>query len=108
MQDKTYHLDSTLSRVHPTAFVAHTATLVGDVTIGQNSSVWFSAVIRADLASVVIGDNCSIQDGAVIHVDVDAPTVIGNQVTVGHGAIAHGCEIGDNVLIGIRSVVLAG
>jgi carbonic anhydrase/acetyltransferase-like protein (isoleucine patch superfamily) len=57
---------------------------------------------------VTIGDNCSVQDGAVIHVDEDAPTVIGNQVTIGHGAIVHGCEIGDNVLIGIRSVVLSG
>ena len=70
MQGRTYHLDRALGRVHPTAFVAHTATLVGDVTIGRNSSVWFSAVIRADLSSIVIGDNCSVQDGAVIHVDV--------------------------------------
>lgn len=108
MPDRSYYLDRTLVQVHPTAFVARSAMLVGDVTIGQNSSVWFSAVIRGDLASVTIGDNCSVQDGAVIHVDADAPTVVGDRVTIGHGAVVHGCEIGDNVLIGIRAVVLSG
>ncbi len=107
MRGRSYHLDRTLEHVHPTAFVAHTAAPVGDVTIGQNSSVWFSAIIRGDLSPVTIGDNCSVQDGAVIHVDEDAPTVIGNQVTIGQGVIVHGCEIGDKVLIGIRSVVLS-
>jgi carbonic anhydrase/acetyltransferase-like protein (isoleucine patch superfamily) len=101
------HLDPTLTKIDPTAFIATTAMLVGAVTIGQHSSVWFSAVLRGDLAPIIIGDNCSVQDGAVVHVDADNPTIIGNHVTLGHGAIVHGCEIGDNVLVGIRAVVLS-
>ncbi|GIX46401.1 MAG: gamma carbonic anhydrase family protein [Candidatus Tectimicrobiota bacterium] len=100
-------LEPALLKVHATAFVAHTATLVGDVTLGEDSSVWFGAVLRGDLAPIVVGDRCSVQDGAVVHVDADQPTVIGNDVVIGHGAVVHGCRIGDGVLVGIRAVVLS-
>ncbi len=102
-----FDLGNPLANVHPTAFVANTATLVGDVTVGQYSSIWFTAVLRADLAPIIVGAHCSIQDGAVVHVDAETPTRIGDRVTIGHGAIVHGCTIDDNVLIGIRAVVLS-
>lgn len=108
MQETPFNLDKGLDKVDPTAFIANTATVVGDVSLGKHSSVWFSAVMRADLAPIIVGDNCSIQDGAIIHVDDENPTRIGHNVTIGHGAIIHGCEIDDNVLIGIRAVILSG
>ncbi len=103
-----FHLDPSLVRVAPTAFVATTAVLIGNVTIGPQSSVWFGAVLRGDLAPILIGANCSVQDGVVIHVDDHNPTHIGDHVTIGHGAVVHGCEVGNHVLIGIRAVVLSG
>ena len=102
-----FNLGNPRANVHSTAFVANTATLVGDVTVGQHSSIWFAAVLRADLAPIIVGAHSSIQDGAVVHVDEKTPTRIGNHVTVGHGAIVHGCTIDNNVLIGIRAVVLS-
>jgi carbonic anhydrase/acetyltransferase-like protein (isoleucine patch superfamily) len=90
------------------AWVAKTADLIGDVTIGADSSVWFCTVIRADINRVKIGERCSIQDGTVIHVDKDFPTTIGNDVTVGHKAMLHGCTIGDGCLIGMGSIILDG
>ena len=95
-------------KIDPTAFVAPGAFIIGDVTIGPESSVWFGVVLRGDIAPIVIGEGSNIQDGAVVHVDIGRPTIIGNWVTVGHGAVLHGCTIGDNVLIGIRAVVLTG
>lgn len=90
------------------AFVAPSADLVGEVTLGENSSVWYNATLRADLAPVTIGANTNIQDNAVVHVDTDQPASIGDNVTVGHGAILHGCRIGDNSLIGMGAIVLSG
>lgn len=87
-------------------FVAQGAILRGDVTLGEHSSVWFNAVIRAETASIVIGQNTNIQDNCVLHVDAGADVRIGNQVTIGHGAIVHGCTIGDNTLIGMGAVIL--
>ena len=84
------------------------ARLVGDVEIGAHSSVWFNAVLRGDLNRVVIGHHTNIQDNAVCHVDVPAPCVIGNYVTVGHGAILHGCTVRDEVLIGMGAVLMDG
>ncbi len=95
-------------RIDPSAFIAQTATLVGDVRVGPRSSIWFGAVLRGDLAPIVIGrDNTSVQDTAVIHVDDDRPAIIGDAVTIGHGAIVHGCTVEDHVLIGIRAVILS-
>jgi len=95
-------------RIHPSCYIAPSATVVGDVTIEEDSNVWPHAVIRGDLNSIRIGKRASIQDCCVIHVDRDHPVVLGDQVLMGHGAVAHGCHVGNNVLIGIRAVVLDG
>ena len=84
------------------------AVVCGDVTLGKGSSVWFNAVIRGDEDRITVGEKTNIQECAVIHVDPGAPVRIGNGVTVGHGAILHGCSIGDNSLIGMGAVVLNG
>ncbi len=89
-------------------FIAENAVVVGDVALGNNVSVWFGAVIRGDVDSVRIGENTNIQDGAVLHVDAGSPLEIGSGVTVGHAAVLHGCTVGNDTLIGIRSVVLNG
>ncbi len=95
-------------KIDPSAFIAPGAFIIGDVTIGPESSVWFGAVLRGDIAPIVVGRGTNIQDAAVVHVDIGQPTFIGDGVTVGHGAILHGCTIGNNVLVGIRAVVLTG
>ncbi len=87
-------------------YIAPTATVTGDVILGDDVSVWPSAVIRGDMNRIVIGDRTNIQDGAVIHVDVDTPTTIGNDVTIGHLAHVHGASVEDEVLIGSASIVL--
>lgn len=87
-------------------FIANTATVVGDVVLGDNSSVWFGAVVRGDSDKIVIGKNSNIQDTAVVHVDPNTPTKIGDNVTIGHGAIVHGTTVGDNSLIGMRATLL--
>ena len=87
-------------------WIADNATLIGSVRLGNNASVWFGAVIRADNDIITIGDDSNIQDGAVLHVDMGVPMNIGKGVTVGHQAMLHGCTIGDNSLIGIHAVVL--
>jgi carbonic anhydrase/acetyltransferase-like protein (isoleucine patch superfamily) len=89
-------------------FVADNATLVGDITLGDNCSVWYGAVIRADLDKVVVGDRTNIQDGCIFHVDPGVPITVGKENIIGHGAILHGCTIGDNNLIGMRSTVMNG
>jgi carbonic anhydrase/acetyltransferase-like protein (isoleucine patch superfamily) len=87
-------------------FIAPTATVIGNVTIAPGSSVWFGAVIRSDMALIQIGRNTSVQDNAVIHVREGIETRIGDQVTMGHGAIVHGAQIEDTVLIGIGAIIL--
>src|SRR5436190_16243965 len=90
------------------AWVAPGATLVGDVHIGRHASVWYGAVLRADQDRISVGDRTNIQDGTVMHADPGVPLVVGDRVSVGHGAILHGCEIGNDVLIGMRATVLNG
>ena len=90
------------------AFIAKTATVIGDVTLGANSSVWFSAVLRGDINRVVVGHHSNIQDNSVLHVADDFPCIVGNWVTVGHGAIVHACKVGDEVLVGMGAVILDG
>lgn len=88
-------------------FVAPTAAVIGNVVIGNNSSVWYSAVVRGDVNKIIIGDNVSIQDGCCLHTSGgDAYVEIGSNVTVGHNATLHGCKIRDNVLIGMGSTLL--
>ncbi|KQN34452.1 acetyltransferase [Pedobacter sp. Leaf41] len=88
-------------------FIAENATIVGDVTIGNNCSVWFNAVIRGDVNAITIGNESNIQDGAVIHATyLKASTNIGNRVSVGHNAIVHGCTVQDHVLVGMGAIVM--
>ena len=88
-------------------FLAENSTIVGDVTIGQHCSVWFSAVIRGDVNFITIGNSTNIQDGAVIHCTyLKAPTIIGNNVSIGHNALVHGCVLQDHVLIGMGAIVM--
>jgi len=88
-------------------FIAENATIVGDVTLGDNCSVWFNAVIRGDVNAITIGNESNIQDGAVIHATyLKAATYIGNRVSIGHNAIVHGCTVHDNVLIGMGAIVM--
>lgn len=95
-------------RVHPSAFVAPTATLIGDVEIGPESSVWFGAVLRGDHPQngIRIGARTSIQDNCVLHVSARGPTIVGDDVTVGHGAVFESCTIEDGALIGMNTVIL--
>lgn len=88
-------------------YVAENATIVGDVTFGENCSVWFNVVLRGDVNKITIGNKVNIQDGAVIHCTYQKhPTLIGNNVSIGHNAIVHGCIIEDNVLIGMGAIVM--
>lgn len=94
--------------VHPTAFVAPSADLVGDVEIGAEASVWYGCVLRGDIAPIRVGAGTNIQDLTVVHVDLGRPTLIGEQVGIGHRAIVHGCAIDDDCLIGMGAIVLSG
>lgn len=87
-------------------WIAPNATVIGSVVLGNNATIWFNAVLRADNDTITIGDGTNIQDGAVLHVDPGVPLTIGKGVTVGHKVMLHGCTIGDNSLIGINAVVL--
>jgi carbonic anhydrase/acetyltransferase-like protein (isoleucine patch superfamily) len=87
-------------------YIASSATLVGQVVLQSHSSVWFNAVIRADNALIQVGARSNVQDGAVLHTDPGIPLLLGCEVTVGHNAMLHGCEVGDGTLIGIGAVVL--
>jgi carbonic anhydrase/acetyltransferase-like protein (isoleucine patch superfamily) len=95
-------------RVHPTAFVDDSAQVIGDVEIGEESSVWMSVVIRGDLHRIRIGRRSNLQDGTMIHLTRTQPATIGNSVTVGHAAILHGCTIEDRCLIGMGAILLNG
>ena len=100
---------SVLPTVHPTAYIDESAQVIGDVEIGQESSVWMNVVIRGDVNTIRVGDRTNIQDGTVIHVMRGThPTRIGDDVTVGHAAILHGCTIHDRVLIGMGAMLLNG
>lgn len=90
-------------------YLAETATVIGNVIMGNNCSVWFNAVIRGDVHYIKMGDKVNVQDGAIVHCTYQkAPTNIGNRVSIGHNAIVHGCTIHDNVLIGMGSIVMDG
>lgn len=89
-------------------FIAETADIIGDVHIGNDSNVWYNAVIRGDVNTVRIGKNTNVQDGCMLHVSSNYPLNIGKDVTIGHKAIVHGCKIEDNVLIGMGSIILDG
>ena len=91
-----------------TNFIADGARLVGDVKLGQNVSIWYNAVLRGDVCQIIVGDNSNVQDCCVVHGQQGKPVIIGKGVSVGHGAILHGCTVGDNSLIGMGAIVLDG
>lgn len=95
-------------RIAPSAFIAPGADIVGDVTIGEEASVWYGAVLRGDIQSIVIGPRSNIQDGTVIHLDNDFGTSVGAYVTCGHQAMLHACTIADEVLVGMAATILDG
>ena len=98
-----------LPRVHPTAFIDDSAQVIGDVEIGEESSVWMAVVIRGDVHRIRIGRRSNVQDGTVVHVmNRTHPTTVGDSVTVGHGALLHGCTIEDRCLIGMGAILMNG
>jgi len=94
--------------IHPTAFIAPTAAVMGDVSLGEEASVWYNAVLRGDMAPIVIGAQSNIQDGTIVHVDTGVPCTVGRRVGVGHRVILHGCTVEDDCLIAMGSVLLNG
>jgi carbonic anhydrase/acetyltransferase-like protein (isoleucine patch superfamily) len=90
------------------AFVAGSAEVLGRVTLGEGASVWYGAVLRGDIEEIRVGAGSNVQDGAVLHVDAGQPCVLGDHVTVGHGAIVHACAVGDRCLVGMGAVILDG
>lgn len=89
-------------------FIAASADIIGDVSLAEGVSIWFNAVLRGDMDEILIGENSNIQDCAVVHTDKGYSCQVGNAVTVGHGAVLHGCTIGDNCLVGMNAVILNG
>lgn len=93
-------------QVDPTCYVAHNATVIGQVTLARGVSIWFNTVVRGDMAAITIGEETNVQDLTMIHVDYDTPTVIGSRVVVGHRAIVHGATVGDDCIIGMGAILL--
>src|SRR5437763_4590702 len=92
--------------IHSSAWIVPGATVIGDVTLEEESSVWYGAVLRGDINRIIIGPRSNVQDNAVIHLDTNYPTVVGELVTIGHNAIVHACKIDDEVLVGMGAIVL--
>jgi carbonic anhydrase/acetyltransferase-like protein (isoleucine patch superfamily) len=103
-----YQLGDDVPQIDDTAWVADSAQVMGAVTLAENASVWFGAILRGDTEHITIGRNSNVQDGTVIHSDRGFPTTLGEDVTVGHQVMLHGCTVGDGSLIGIQAVVLNG
>jgi carbonic anhydrase/acetyltransferase-like protein (isoleucine patch superfamily) len=95
-----------LPRIAPSAYVADSADVIGDVEIGENASIWFASVLRGDIETIRIGSNSNIQDGSVVHTMIGSPVVVGDWVTVGHRAVLHGCIVEDQCLIGMGAILL--
>lgn len=103
-----FEFDGKVPKVHPNAYVSPRASLMGNVEIGEDSSVWEFAALRADMNYIKVGKGTSIQDNATVHCEFMNPTNIGDNVTAGHNCVIHGADIGDNVVIGIGAIVLSG
>ncbi len=95
-------------QINPEAFIAESATLIGEVIVMKNASIWYNVVLRGDIAPIIIGEDTSVQDGSVIHCSAGMPTRVGNKVTIGHQVVLHACQIEDHSLIGIGAIVLDG
>lgn len=107
-KDSAIVSDKKSNPVKSAFYKADQAVCKGDITIGDNSSIWYNSVIRGDSAPIEIGSESNIQDGCILHVDPDFPLKVGDRVTVGHGAILHGCQIDDEVLVGMGAIVMNG
>jgi len=94
--------------IHPTAFVAEGARVMGAVELKAHSSIWYNCVLRGDINRIVIGERTNIQDGVIVHLENNLPCLVGDDVVVGHQAVLHGCTIGDGCLIGIGAILLSG
>ena len=92
--------------INENAYVSESVDIIGDVKVEENVSIWFGARLRADMNKIVIGANSNIQENAVVHVDIESPVIIGENVTIGHSAIIHGCNISNKVLVGMGSIIL--
>lgn len=92
--------------IHETARIAQGAVVYGDVSVGEKTSIWYNAVVRADSDSIAIGKYSNVQDNCTVHVDTGHPVTIGDYVTIGHGAVVHGCSIGDRCLVGMGAIIL--
>lgn len=103
-----YQLGELSPKISKSCFIAPNASLIGNVVLEENASIWFNVVIRADLAEVKIGKNSNIQDGCILHVDEGFPIEVAENVTIGHKVMLHGCSIGEGSLVGINAVVLNG
>ena len=103
-----YQLNNRVPVMHPSVWVAESAQIIGQVFLEQDSSVWFGVVIRADTEVIRVGRGSNIQDNSVLHADAGKPLTVGDNVTVGHQAMLHGCSIGEGSLVGIKAVVLNG
>ena len=101
-----YSLGSLAPQIDPQSWIAPNATVIGQVSLAKNVSIWWNSTLRGDTDKIIIGENSNIQDGSVLHNDDGVPLVIGSRVTIGHMAMLHGCTIGDGSLIGINAVIL--
>ena len=104
----SFQLDGTKPESEGDVWIAETATVLGRVVLKRNASVWFGAVLRGDNDPIIVGENSNVQDGSIIHTDIGSPTIIGANCTIGHMVMLHGCNIGDNTLVGIGAIVLNG
>jgi carbonic anhydrase/acetyltransferase-like protein (isoleucine patch superfamily) len=94
--------------IHESCFIAESADIIGQVTIGENSNIWYNAVLRGDYNYIKVGKNTNIQDNSSVHISEVYPVIIGDHVTIGHSAIIHACKIGNNTLIGMGAIILDG
>lgn len=106
MSRPRFQVDSTATKIDDTSFVADTARVVGEVEVGPEASLWYGVVARGDVDRIVVGARTNVQDNSVLHCDEDVPLVIGEDVTIGHRCIIHGCTIGDGALIGMGAIVM--
>lgn len=109
MSKTVLHISGLLSpQIHPSAWIAPGAHVIGNVILKENASVWYNAVLRGDINQIVIGQHSNVQDGCIFHVENERACIVGDYVTVGHGAILHGCTIEDGALIGMGAIILNG
>ena len=93
-------------RINKNTYISESVDIIGKVNVEENVNIWFGTRLRGDMNNIIIGENTNIQENSVVHVDSKSPCIIGNNVTIGHGAIIHGCNIADNVLVGMGSIIL--